>query len=345
MRTLVLSLLLIAAPSFDSGLPALAQDKQEGKGLQIHWIDVEGGAATLIVTPEGESLLMDCGWPGKRDAERIAKTAKAAGLSKIDHYVTSHWHKDHVGGVGDLAAAVPVGKFYDHGYTDDIKDFDAKDKEAYLKASEGKRVVLKPGDTVPLKGASVKIFAAHAVVVGEEKNAPQTRACETHPVHPTMKEDTSDNARSLGFVLEWKGFKFMDNGDLTWNVEHKLVCPKNLVGTVDVYQVTHHGLDISNHPALLAAVQPTVAVLNNGAKKGGIAATYHRLKGVSSIKDIFQLHRNVASTAADNAPPELVANDDAECKGEGVRLTVDASGKSYTVEVPSKGTKRTYATK
>src|SRR5258706_8054701 len=119
MRTLILSLLFIlsearpgrvegliaTAPSFDSGLAALAQDKQEGKGLQISWIDVEGGAATLVVTPDGESLLMDCGWPGKRDAERVANAAKAAGVSKIDHYLTSHWHADHVGGVGDLVQA------------------------------------------------------------------------------------------------------------------------------------------------------------------------------------------------------------------------------------------------
>jgi beta-lactamase superfamily II metal-dependent hydrolase len=330
MRTLILSLALLFAT-------------HQEKGLQIRWIDVEGGAATLVVTPEGESLLMDCGWPGTRDAERIAAAAKAAGVSKIDHYLTSHWHKDHVGGVGDLVKAIPVGKFYDHGYGDNnIKDFDPKDKEAYVKASEGRRVILRPGDTVPLKGASVKIFAAHGIVVGEDEGAPQIRKCDKHPEHPV---DTSDNARSIGFLLEWKGFKFVDNGDLTWNVEHKLVCPKNLVGTVDVYQVTHHGLDISNHPALLAALQPTVAVIDNGAKKGGVAATYHRLKEVSSIKDVFQLHRNIATTAADNAPPEFVANDDEKCSGEGISLSVEPSGKSYTVEVPSKKTKRTYATK
>jgi hypothetical protein len=248
-----------------------------------------------------------------------------------------------VGGVADLVAAIPVAKFYDHGYGDgEIKDFDPKDKEAYIKASEGKRVILKPGDTVPLKGASVKILCAHEVVVGEEEGAPQIRKCDVHKADPA---DTSDNARSIGFLLEWKGFKFVDNGDLTWNVEHKLVCPKNLVGTVDVYQVTHHGLDISNHPALLAALQPTVAVIDNGAKKGGVAKTYHRLKEVSSIKDIFQLHRNIATSAADNAPPEFVANDDEKCSGENVALTVDPTGKSYTVEVPSKKTKRTYAVK
>jgi competence protein ComEC len=331
MRTLILSLLLVAAAP------------QDQKGLQISWIDVEGGAATLVVTPDGESLLMDCGWPGKRDAERIAKAAKAAGVAKIDHYLTSHWHADHVGGVADLVEAIPVGKFYDHGFPDgEAKDFDPKHKEAYLKASEGKRRILNAGDQVQISGISVKILVSHEAVMGESRGAAQVRKCDTHPEKPL---DTSDNARSLGFLLEWKGFKFLDNGDLTWNLEHKLVCPKNLVGTVDVYQVTHHGLSQSNNPALLAAIQPTVAVINNGAKKGGEAATFKWLKETASIKDIFQLHRNVATSAAENAPPELVANDAEKCEGEGVRLTVDPSGKTYTVEVPAKKTKRTYAVK
>ncbi|HXX94091.1 MAG TPA: MBL fold metallo-hydrolase, partial [Planctomycetota bacterium] len=190
---------------------------QEGRGLQIRWIDVEGGAATLVVTPEGESLLMDCGWPGPRDAGRIAAAAKAAGVSKIDHYLTSHWHTDHVGGVPDLVQAIPVVHFYDHGFPDgDPKDVTPKEKEGYLKASEGRRTVLKPGDTVPLKGASVKILCAHGIVVGEAPGSPQVRPCETHPLNPEIKDDPSDNARSVGFLLEWKGFKFVDHGDLTW---------------------------------------------------------------------------------------------------------------------------------
>jgi hypothetical protein len=243
----------------------------------------------------------------------------------------------------DLAKVIPIVHFYDHGFPDGThSDILAKEKEPYLAASEGKRTVVKPGDTIPLKGAIVKVLAAHGIVEGEAPGSPQIRRCETHPEHP---EDSSDNARSIGFLLEWKGFKFLDNGDLTWNVEHKLICPKNLVGTVDVYQVTHHGLDISNHPALLAAIQPTVAVINNGAKKGGVAATYHRLKEVPSIKDIFQIHRNIATGAQDNAPADFVANDEAECKGEGVVLRTDASGKTYTVEVPAKKTTRSYATK
>jgi competence protein ComEC len=146
-------------------------------------------------------------------------------------------------------------------------------------------------------------------------------------------------------VLTFGGFKFANFGDLTWNVEHKLVCPANLIGAADVYQVSHHGLDISNNPALLKAVSPTVAIVNNGAKKGGNAATFKWLKETPGIKDIFQVHRNVATKPEDNTAPELTANDEDKCEAHGIVLTVDAAGKNYTVHVPSKKTKKTYAVK
>ncbi len=316
------------------------------RGLEIRWIDVEGGAATLVTTPDGESLLMDCGWPGERDAERIARAVREAGLSRIDHFLTSHGHVDHWGGLEELARRVPIGRFYDHGFPEGSpRDIDPKLKEAYLRVTGGKSAVLAPGDEVPLKGARVRIVSAHGRVLGEPPGAPQVRRCEANPEHPARPEDASDNARSLGFILEFRGFRFLNLGDLTWNVEHKLVCPANLVGPVDVYQVTHHGMDISNHPALLAAAAPTVAVVNNGARKGGSAETYRRLRAVAGLRDVFQVHRNVATGPQDNAPPEFVANDAERCEGAGIRLAVDPSGKAYAVEVPSKGTRRTYATK
>ena len=335
MKALLLALALLAAPAQDAD-----------KGLRIAWIDVEGGAATLIVTPEGESLMMDCGWPGTRDVERIVKTAAQLGVKKLDHYLTSHWHTDHWGGVEALAQALPIARFYDHGFPEGAaKDVDAKLKEAYLRATGGKQIVLKPGDTVPLKGADVKVVAAHGIVLGETAGAPQVRPCEANPAHPAKPEDSSDNARSLAWVLSYGDFQFLDFGDLTWNVEHKLVCPRNLIGTVDLYQATHHGLDASNHPALLAAVQPTVIVVNNGAKKGGTAAAFKWFKEQPTVKDIFALHRNVSTTPADNAAPELTANDDEKCDGHGLLVTVAPGGKSFTVRVPSKGTSRTYASR
>jgi beta-lactamase superfamily II metal-dependent hydrolase len=326
-----------------AGAPSASFSQETRAGLRLYWIDVEGGAATLVVTPEGGTLLMDCGWPGKRDAERIAKTLAAAGAKKIDFYLTSHYHTDHWGCIGELAALVPIEKYYFHPFPDaSAKDVDPKLKETLLGLSEGKAVVVAPGMEVPLRGAQVKILCANGRVLNEAAGSPQIRKCEANPEHPAKPEDTSDNARSVGFLLTVGGFKFLDLGDLTWNVEHKLVCPVNLVGTVDVFQVSHHGLDQSNSPALLAAVRPTVAVMNNGARKGGSPATYKWLKDVDSIKAVFQVHRNVATGADDNTAPDLTANDADPCEGEGIVLTVDPSGKSYSVEVPSKKTKKSF---
>ena len=120
------------------------------------------------------------------------------------------------------------------------------------------------------------------------------------------------------------------------------MCPKNLIGKVDVYQVTHHGWDPSNNPALVSAIAPTVAVINNGAKKGGTAAVFRTLKATPEIKDIWQVHRNLQTSDAEKAPAEFVANDDQACKGEWIRLRVEPGGEAYTIDIPSKGTTRTY---
>jgi len=336
---LVLALALV-------GLPAAGSSQESARSLRIYWIDVEGGAATLVVTPEGGTLLMDCGWPGKRDAERIARTLTAAGAKKIDHYLTSHYHTDHWGCIAELAALVPIEKYYYHPFPDaSAKDVDQKLKATLLELSEGKAVIVAPGMEVPLRGAQVKILSANGVVLNEAAGSPQIRKCEANPEHPAKPEDSSDNARSVGFLLTVGGFKFLDLGDLTWNVEHKLVCPANLVGAVDVFQVSHHGLDQSNSPALLQAARPTVAVMNNGARKGGSPATTRWLRDTPGLQAVFQVHRNVATGPGDNTAPELTANDGETCEGEGIVLTLDPSGKSYTVEVPSKKTRKTFDVK
>ena len=343
MRRSLRPLLLLAA-----GFATMAAGPP-GHGLQVEWVDVEGGAATLIVTPGGESILVDTGWPGGRDAERIREAAARAGLKRIDHLVTTHWHRDHFGGVAEVAERLPIGRFYDHGFPEGAPpDIPADLKDAYLRVTGGSSTVLRPGDTIALKQApgappvSIRVVSAHGLVAGETADAPQSRPCNAQPPHPPLAEDPSDNHRSVGIVLSFGGFDLLDLGDLTWNVEHKLACPRNLSGVVDVYQVTHHGAADSNHPAVLQAVAPTVAVINNGPRKGGKAEVYKRLQAVGSIKEVFQVHRNVETGAADNAPPAFVANDEEACKGQPVRLVVDATARTYTVEVPSKGTRRTY---
>ncbi len=334
---------LLASACLSAACVTPGRPSAQERGLEIYWVDVEGGAATLVVTPAGESLLVDNGWPKTpRDPQRIKDAAKLAGVARIDHFICTHFDVDHWGGTEILAGMMPILRFYDPGFARrKSAGVDPVLKEAYLKAAEGKRTVVKPGDRIPLAGADVLVLCADEVVIGEPPGSPQIRPCE---LHPPAKEDLSENSRSVGIVVEFKGFRFLDLGDLTHNVEHKLVCPRNLIGKVDAYQVTHHGLEISNHPALMKAVDPTVAVMNNGVRKGGSKAVYGRFKEVPGLKDVFQLHRNLAP-GAENVPGEFIANEELGCRGEFVRLVVDPSGRTFAVEIPSKGTRRQYAVK
>jgi beta-lactamase superfamily II metal-dependent hydrolase len=339
-----LPLLAIAfAAVFAAGVAA------EDRGLEIYWIDVEGGAATLIVTPAGESLLVDSGNPGERDLSRILKVAReTARLDRIDHHIITHWHGDHFGSTAALAKALPIGRYYDHGATIEPGRFEEK-FAWYLKLAEGKRSILKPGDAIPLAAAPgaaplrLVCVSAHGQGLPGKDGKPQLAdGCEKHPA---KAEDKSDNAQSVGFKLSLGDFDFLDLGDLTWNIEHRLVCPENTLGAVDVYQTTHHGLAISNHPALVHAVAPRVAVMNNGPRKGGEPDVLATLRSSPGLEAVFQVHRNVRIAEAENAPAERIANRDEACSGDFVWLKVARDGKSYTVAAGAKGTPKRFESK
>ena len=327
---------------------ALAFAQPAAPALDIYHVDVEGGAATLIVTPARESVLVDAGWPGNdgRDVERIQAAMKAAGISRIDHFITSHYHTDHAGGLPPLLAAVPIGTFHDHGTMTPpyAKDF-ASSYEAYT-AVVKTRSTVEPGATLTLRAAggaapvTLAFVAANGAVTGAK--GPANPACAGAPAKP---DDPSDNARSVAFVLSYGVFDFFDAGDLTWNTEAKLACPDKKVPVVDVYQVTHHGLDSSNNPVLLQALAPTVAVMNNGARKGGSAATVHALKALPSLQALYQLHRNVATGPADNTAPELIANpDETPDDGHMVSVHVQPDGR-YEVVNHRTGARRGFTSK
>jgi hypothetical protein len=175
------------------------------------------------------------------------------------------------------------------------------------------------------------------------------RATEVIPANPLCNEapadtpdDPSDNARSLALLFSLGRFQFLDAGDLTWNVEKKLVCPTDLIGKVDLYQVTHHGMDISNHPTLVRTIAPTVAIMNNGPRKGGAPATVKLLRSIPSIEAAYQLHRNLATGPEDNTDPSLIANRDAS-GGQIIRVFVDPDGSSFSVQIGENGPKRRFA--
>jgi beta-lactamase superfamily II metal-dependent hydrolase len=319
--------------------------------LDIYFIDVEGGAATLIVTPAGQSLLIDTGFPGDRDAGRIAHVAlEIAGLKQIDHCVITHWHRDHVGGVPALAKLIPIRSYYDHGLPQTIAaDLQAEFIEAYKQTTEGRSVTLKPGDQIKMLSPKympplqVRVFAAGGMVWGEQSNVPQVRPCGAD--FEAKPEDITDNVNSVGLLLTFGRFKFFDGGDLSWNIENRLVCPKNLIGAVDVYQVDHHGTDASNNPTLVGALKARVAIIDDGPRKGGDARTFATLKSVKETEAIYQLHRNLRTTDKDNTLAGYIANEAEACQGNFIKLSVDPTRKSYTVTIPAKQISRTYRTR
>jgi beta-lactamase superfamily II metal-dependent hydrolase len=345
---------------------AKAQAVVPARVLEIYFVDVQGGAATLLVTPEGESVLIDSGWPGfdDRDPKRIVHVLKdLAGCDQLDHLVTTHWHRDHFGGVAGLARQVRIAHFWDRGLPEDDRpgldfpDGPATDDPlgiAYRSASAGKRKALRAGDSLPLKrptdpnSVKAEILASGGRVTQEISHrreretlqlTPPNPACANAP--PDQPADRSDNARSLALRFSMGKFQFFDAGDLTWNIEKQLACPFDRVGPVELYQVTHHGMDSSNNPVLVQTIAPTVAIMNNGSHKGGSAATVRMLRSIPSIKAAYQLHRNVVTGAEDNTDPSLIANQD-EAGGTFIRVRVTPDGSKFTVQIGENGPERTF---
>jgi beta-lactamase superfamily II metal-dependent hydrolase len=324
----------------------------QGRGLDIYFIDTEGGAATLIVTPAGESLLIDAGNPGERDASRIHKVAaQQAGLKQIDHFLVTHWHLDHYGGIGPLSKLMPVKTFHDKGIPAESID----DKEnfprliaAYRAAGGDKSETLKPGTLIKLQQAEGSPRLQLRTVIANQQPVPDRAGARPNPLaaeHMDKEPDHSDNANSAGFILSFGDFRFHDFGDLTHNTEAKLIAPSNKIGTADVYQVTHHGLNISNNPALVKSIKPTVAIFNNGARKGGHPDVVRTLREVKELRAIYQLHRNVTSAADQQTTPDKIANMEENCQAQFIKLSVAPDGKSYTVQIGPDGKKETYACK
>ncbi len=319
--------------------------------LDIYFIDVEGGAANLIVTPTNESILIDSGYPDNngRDRDRILDVVRnVAGLKRIDHAVVSHWHLDHYGNHAALAAEIPIGQFWDRGIPDALqedKDFEIRIAD-YRAASQNDSSTLRAGDSFNLDSPntplSVDVVTASRKVIAN-RGTPNPHADK----HEPMPEDTSDNAASVSLLFTFGDFKYLTCGDLTWNVEAELVTPKNPLGTVDLFMVTHHGLPTSSNPVLVHAIDPTVAVMCNGPTKGGHEQTIATLKSVESLRHWYQLHRNVNLADDAQAPKEFIANSEptVNCEGVWVKASVASDGESFTVQIGTDGKPQTYHTR
>ena len=316
--------------------------------LQIQWIDVEGGAATLILTPAGESVLIDTGLPKRHQVARIHDHLRnVAQLEYLDYLVVTHYDIDHHGGASELATMIPIRTVYDNGRFDKMVNDPG---EAYFSFPAGNRVVIEPGDRLPLKQASdmptliLRCIAARQEFVEAPAGLPANKAiCETLRF---KNPDTSENANSIVLVLDYGDFRFFDGADLTWNLEAKLVCPVNLIGEVDVYQVTHHGLDSSNNIAVIQSLRPTVSVMNNGPTKGCQPETFAALKTATSLQAMYQLHKNQRPDGkTNNTSDDYIANTVKGASGNYIKLSVNGPGSMYTVSIPANGHSRTFTTR
>lgn len=351
--TELLSSLCIALAAI--ALTARADEKS--KTLDVYWVDSEGGGSTLIVTPAGESVLIDAGNPGARDSSRIIAAAKGAGLSRIDYFLLTHFHIDHFGGAAEVAAQIPLGTIFQRAIPDG--DPDGRPQSSFpvqiksFRELAARREQLAPGVVVPLKAApgapklELRCVAADKKVIEAPVGAPRGPA-----VAASKAVAPSDNDNSAVFLLSFGGFRLFDGGDLTWNFEAQLVSPVNRVGAVDVYQTNHHGLDVSNNPVLVQGLAPTVVVMNNGPYKGGMPGAFAAIKTASSVQAMFQVHKSYNVQGDENAPAEFIANHDnfrgadaARCPAHLVKMSVAADAKSYTISIPATGFARTYQTK
>ncbi len=325
--------------------------RADAKTLQIYFVDVEGGQATLFVTPAGQSLLIDTGWPGHdgRDADRIVAAAKKAGIRKIDYVLITHFHEDHVGGAPQLVARIPVGTFIDHGENRETTDAPTvADWEAYQKVlatGKYKHITPKPGDALPVKGIQTTVISADGALIekplpGAGQDNPACKDAESYPA------DKTENLRSLGTLITFGKLRILDLGDLTHDKEMELMCPVNKLGKVDIYIVSHHGWSQSSSPALVYGIDPRVAIMDNGAKKGGTPSIIDIIKKSPHLEDLWQLHFSEEGGADHNTGPEFIANPaGSEDTGKYLELTAQKDGSFDVFNSRTQNTKHYPASK
>jgi len=304
---------LFAALLLGAALFCTTVEAKPSSQLKIYAIDVEGGQATLFVTPASEALLVDTGWADNdgRDAARIARVARAAGVTQLDYVIITHYHADHVGGFPDLATRIPVRTVIDHGDYNNTDDEETKRGWlAYRNAITGgiRRLTLHAGDRIPLREVRATVVSSGGVQVAEPLagvNASSNSNCADAARYAA---DTSENALSLGIEMSWGSARILDLGDLTADRERALVCPMNKLGRIDVYIVSHHGASESNSPLLLNSIRPRISVMDNGATKGGAPSVIDTIRNTPGVEALWQLHYAEEGGVAHNAPPEYIAN-------------------------------------
>ena len=322
----------------------------QAQSLDFYTIDVEGGKSVLVVSPSGESMLIDTGWPkaANRDASTdvIVDAVKKAGLKQIDYLVLSHFDVDHIGDVPALAARVPIRHLVDHGeirLPAGVTTVPERFTTYAALRSTIDHTVVKPGDRIPLKGVSVDVVSAGGAVLKKPlKGAVAANAlCAANPQAAEIPRDVEDN-QSIGLLFTFGTFRMLDLADLEAHHSHDLVCPANLIGQVDVYHVNVHGQFKGMSPELVGALRPTVAIMGNGGRKGGDPTTWPILRAAPGLQDIWQAHYSEAGTVDTNPPPDFIANLQGPAdEHQLIKLSVLPDG-TYTVTNTRNGFSKTY---
>jgi beta-lactamase superfamily II metal-dependent hydrolase len=322
-------------------IPLLAGAASGTKTLDIVFIDVEGGASTLVVTPARQSLLIDAGYGGRegRDPARIRSAIADAGIERIDYLLVTHFHNDHVGGVPELASSIPIGTFIDYGSplgTDRMANGAFRNYEPVR--GENPHLQPKPGDRLPLDGIEATVVSTGGSLLSE----PLAGGGGSNPACARAEdyaEDGTENFRSIGVMLQFGAFRLLALGDLSGNTLTRLVCPRNLLGEASAYLIAHHGDYDTNVPALYAALRPQVAIMNNGVTKGGSPDAFKTLHAHPGL-ELWQLHES-RNPRAVNSPDSRIANVDDGTTGYPIRLTALADG-SFRIANGRTGFARNY---
>ena len=356
LRTLRRSLKLICGVAVVSTLSLLspsavgaAASPENGNGLQVYFVDVEGGQATLFVTPEGKSLLIDTGWPDNngRDADRIVTAAKLAGIKQIDLVLLTHYHMDHAGGITQLAAEIPIRAVMDHGENREPKEAATEgiweDYQKLVAKEKLNRIIAKPGDSLPVEGLEGRVISSDGELIekpinvnGANGGSAKNAACDRSEKRPA---DQSENGRSLGVLFTFGKLRILDLGDLTSDKEAQLVCPVNKLGTVDIYVVSHHGSVSSNSREFLNSIAPRVAITDNGASKGGAPSAWEAVEKSPRLEDLWQLHYANEGGAEHNVANSFIANVSGPDTGNYLKLTAWPDGNFEVFNSRTKQTK------
>jgi competence protein ComEC len=320
---------------------------QSTKTLDIYVVDVEGGNATLFVSPSGESLLMDTGHLGaaERDAGRIMAAINDAGLRQIDHLVTTHWHLDHFGGMSRLAARISVREFIDHGPNTQPKaQTDTFLQQTYPRLySNAKHTVVKAGDSIPVEEIDVRVVASAGETIKSALPGAGNRNTFCDDAFEGVAMDRSENSQSIGLVMTFGKFRVLHLGDLSADKELELMCPDNRLGNVDVFIVSHHGQPNSNTEALVHAIESRAAIMNNSTRKGGEAEVMKVIHAAPGLEDLWQMHFSQLSGQEYRVPESFVANLTGKHNGTAywIKVSAQADG-AFTIVNSRNGFSKTY---